>query len=223
MIVLQRLTLTVMGRYINFLIKIDFHEYSNFEKAKEYANEVFDKLKSEWDKMPYAEEDDSQIYAEEDDPNYIRLYFGELAPWSFWMTLHDGFWDVETCINDYMINLGMDEIASEAYLVPAQCKLICKAVAQPEAWICFEDRLNNSADAPSELSAWFDYAKKVGIKDVTFMDFHNEQTKPGEGRNDLIKYDKNEEGLPVTGTSHPILHLNVNDFEDMKIVLKKQR
>lgn len=216
------LFITTMGCYINFLIKNDFHESSNFEKAKEYATKVFNQLKPEWEKMPYAE-GEPFVDANEEWPDDIEIHFGEWAPWSFWMTLHDGYWDVETCINDYMINWHIDDIASEAYIVPIQCKLICKALGQPEAWICFEDRLNNSADAPSELNAWFEYAKKVGINDVTFMDFHNGRIKPGEERNDLIKYDKDEKkGWLLTGTSHPILHFKVSEFEDMEIVQKEE-
>lgn len=209
-----------MGRYINFLIRNDFYECYDFEKAKEYATGVFNRLKQEWDKMPYAADGYAQIRAYAKYPDDIELYFGVTAPWSFWMTLHNGYWDVETCINDYMINYHVNDIASEVYIVPLQCQLICRALGQPEAWICFEDRLNNSQDAPSELNAWFNYAEKVGIKDVSFEDFKNGRIRPGEERHDLIQYDTDSKHKwLVTGTSHPILHFTMSGFEDMVIVL----
>lgn len=207
-----------MGCYINFLIKNDFHEMSDHTKALEYATKVFNQVKSEWDKMSYAEENDSQIVTFKGHPDYFQLEFGNNAPFSFWMVLHDGYWAVETCINDYMINYHMiDGIEPKVYVVPFQCKFICKALGQPEAWICFEDRLNNSSDAPEELDAWFEYAKKVGIKDVTYMDFYNGRPKPDEEIYDLINYDINKDGFLETGTSHPILHFKVSDFEGMEI------
>ena len=206
-----------MGRYINFLIKNDFHECSDFKIAKEYADGVFNQLKPEWEQMPYVDRE-SSAYIDAD----IELHFGDYAPWSFWMTLHNGYWAVETCINDYMINYHINDTASEVYVVPLQCQLICRALGQQEAWICFEDRLNNSADAPSDnLNAWFRYAEKVGIKDVTYEDFKNARIMPGKERNDLIVYEtvgKHNKSL-ITSTSHPILHFRISDFEDMRIVL----
>lgn len=211
-----------MARYINFLIKNDFCELSDFGKAKEFATKVFNQMKPELEKMPYAG-GYAHLEADEEWADFISLYFGEEAPWSFWMTLHNGYWDVETCVDDFMINYHIGGIASEVYIVPLLCKLICKALGQTEAWICFEDRLNNSADAPSELNEWLEYAEKVGIRDVTFEDFHNCGIKQEKEEQHLIWYDKDEKnGLLLTGTSHPILHFSMNGFENMEIVQKEE-
>lgn len=210
-----------MGRYINFLIKNDFHECCDFKKAKEYATVVFNQLKPEWVKMPYIDGNSSAFINVDEESNDIVLDFGDYAPWSFWMILHNGYWDVETCFNDYMINYHINDIASEVYIVPLQCQLICRALGQQKAWICFDDRLNNSADAPSDdLNAWFRYAEKVGIKDVTYEDFKIARIMPGKERKDLIVYDIDGKcnQMLITGTSHPILHFRLSDFEDMRIV-----
>ena len=150
---------------------------------------MFNQLKPEWVKMPYIDGNSSAFINADEESNDIVLDFGDYAPWSFWMTLHNGYWDVETCFNDYMINYHINDIASEVYIVPLQCQLICRALGQQEAWICFDDRLNNSADAPSDdLKAWFRYAEKVGIKDVTYEDFKIARIMPGKERRDLIVY-----------------------------------
>lgn len=134
------------------------------------------------------------------------------------MYLRDGYWAVETCIDDYMINYRVNDVSSEVYLVPLQCKMICKALGHEDAWICFESRLNNSNDAPSDLQKWFEYTKNIGIKDVTFEDFKSHRIKPGEEHHDLISYRSQGIG-PQTGTSYPILHFRLCDFESMNDVL----
>lgn len=101
--------------------------------------------------------------------------------------------------------------------------MICEALGEPEAWICFEDRLNNSPDAPYELKDWLEYAEKVGVKDVTFEDFKQYRIEPDadikEEKKRLINYnwDEYDSGR---GISYPILHFKVCDFEDM-VLLKE--
>lgn len=185
-----------MGRYINFLVKNDFHECLDHEKAKVYATKACEKLNEAWKKMPYADGGEGYVTEYDGYCDYIEVEFDSYSPWSFWMSLRDGYWAVETCMNDYMINNYVYDVASEVYIVPLQCRMICEALGEPEAWICFEDRLNNSPDAPYELKDWLEYAEKVGVKDVTFEDFKQYRIEPDadikEEKKRLINYNWDE-------------------------------
>lgn len=71
-----------MGRYIDFLIKNDSYECSNFEKAEAYATKVFEILNPAWKSMPYAG-NDGWVEADEEYPDSIEIDFSTQAPWPF--------------------------------------------------------------------------------------------------------------------------------------------
>lgn len=150
----------IMGVYINYLIKNNFHDANNHEKMVEYSTKVMNKVFEEWKKLPFS---DDYCYVDTDS-ECEGFYIGDSAPWGFWTYLHDGYWAVETTFNHYMMHWKDEE---GNYAVMTFCKWLCNVLEQDEAWICLEDHLNDSSDAPEELDKWMIYAKEIGISELT--------------------------------------------------------
>ncbi len=193
-----------MGRYVNVLIPHDFHNMQNRQEALNYAKGILDKLSESWKKQPFG--DDFAILEDGEEWGYhdITVTFGENAPWAFWMELKDGYWAVETNFNDYALHWPIKIVKMSGYAFPIWLSWLCETIGTNDAWICFEDRLNNSANAPEELNKWFFYAQEVGIEELTMEMFER-----ADDDHWIISYDKN-----ITGTSHPILHYNKKTFQD---------
>jgi len=182
-----------MGTYINFVIKNDFFEEGNHDKMYAYSKKTMELVMEEWRKLPF---NDDFCYVDDFEGNCSGFTIGDSAPWGFWPYLHNGYWAVETTINDYMMH-WKDE--KGFYMAWSYCCWLCKVLGQKEGWICLEDRLNNSADAPEDLSAWMDYAQKEGIVELTqeLMETFNQENRPFEYREVKIRGRKDCHSYPI--------------------------
>lgn len=153
-----------MGVYINFLIKNDFHDSDNYEKRLEYSTKVMNKVFEEWNKLPFS---DGYSYVENYGNECEGFSIGDEAPTSFWTYLHDGYWGIETTINDYMFPWKDDD---GRFFAKWYCEWLCKVLGVKEAWISNQYKINDlrGSDDPSfSFQDWMSMAEMKGIVELT--------------------------------------------------------
>lgn len=141
-----------MGRDVTHIIRNEFHDITNREAARKYAEKTIAHLKKEL--YLYGMDAEWEMLDE-----YNRVFMMPLYDLEF--TLHDGFWAIESFYHYCQIVMHN----GNHFWLRRKIYDIARVLGQEEAWHADERYSWNggpldNVDTTCTLEEWIDYAKK---------------------------------------------------------------